>query len=430
MSTEILMPALSPTMAEGKLARWLKKEGDAVKSGDVLAEIETDKATMEFEAVDEGVLARILVPEGAEGVKVNAPIAVLAEEGEDVSKAGVSPGARASTPAASPQPAPAAGVAAPSVAGGTPALPAKHDAPGNRVFASPLARRIAKDRGIDLAGVKGSGPHGRIVKADVDGHEAAAPAAIAAERAVAAAPPKPAPAAKPALPELGPPYTEVPNSTMRKTIARRLTEAKATIPHFYLTVDCDIDPLLKLRTDLNSRLDGGKLSVNDLLIRCVALALRKVPAANASWTDSAIRLYSEVDISIAVATPGGLITPIIKSADKKGLGTISAEMKDLATRARDGKLKPEEYQGGGFTISNLGMFGIREFAAIINPPQGCILAVGAGEQRPVVKNGALAVATMMTCTLSVDHRVVDGAVGAEFLAAFKKLVEDPLSLML
>lgn len=254
-----------------------------------------------------------------------------------------------------------------------------------------------------------------------------APAAAPAQQPPAAASPPPKPAA---MPEFGPAYTEVPNSTMRKTIARRLTEAKSTIPHFYLTIDCNIDALLKLRAELNSRSDAYKLSVNDLVVRAVALALRKVPAANASWTDAAIRLYKDVDISIAVATPNGLITPIVKAADQKGLAAISNEMKELARKARDGKLKPEEYQGGGFTVSNLGMYGIREFAAIINPPQGCILAVGAGEQRPIVKDGALAVATMMTCTLSVDHRVVDGAVGAEFLAAFRKLVEDPLTMML
>ncbi len=419
MPTEILMPALSPTMTEGKLARWLKTEGEAVKSGDVLAEIETDKATMEFEAADDGVLARILVPEGSDGVKVNAPIAILTEEGEDVATAAASLGARASSPAAVSPSAPAPD------AGETPALPAIRAPSETRIFASPLARRIAKDRGIDIAQVTGSGPHGRIVKADVEGFQPVTPPTVAAQQQVVA-PPPPAPA----LPEFGPAYTEQPNSPMRKTIARRLTEAKSTIPHFYLTVDCNIDALLRLRGELNARLEGAKLSVNDLLIRLVALALRKVPAANASWTEQAIRLYTDVDISIAVATPGGLITPIIKSADTKGLATISAEMKELAARARDGKLKPEEYQGGGFTISNLGMYGIRDFAAIINPPQGCILAIGAGEQRPIVKAGALAIATMMTCTLSVDHRVVDGAVGAEFLAAFKTLVEDPLAMML
>lgn len=415
MSIEILMPALSPTMAEGKLARWLKKEGDTVKSGEVIAEIETDKATMEFEAADEGVLARILVPEGSDGVKVNAPIAILAEEGEDPSSLGV----RASSPQPTAHPAPAPVAASPApVAGGMPAPPA-----GNRLFASPLARRIAKDRGIDLGQVTGSGPHGRIVRADVEGFSPK-PAAPAPAPAPAAPPPKPA------MPEFGPTYEEVPNSGMRKTIARRLTEAKSTIPHFYLTVDCNIDALLKLRAELNGRSDAYKLSVNDMVVKAVALALRKVPAANASWTETAIRLYKEVDISVAVATPNGLITPILKSADQKGLATLSNEMKELGRKARDGKLKPEEFQGGGFTVSNLGMYGIREFAAIINPPQGCILAVGAGEQRPVVKDGALAIATMMTCTLSVDHRVVDGAVGAEFLAAFKTLIEDPLTMML
>ncbi len=436
MPIEILMPALSPTMAEGKLAKWLKKEGDAVKSGDVIAEIETDKATMEFEAVDEGTLGKILVADGTEGVKINQPIAVLLEEGEDASALeAVRPSRPAPPPAAqpaAPQPSPSvtpakAGVHSESgfaeARTGFPLSRERRESAGNdRIFASPLARRIAKDKGIDLAAVKGSGPHGRIVKADVEG----APAAAKAEAAPAAVP---APAARP-VPEIGPRYTEVPNSTMRKTIARRLTEAKATIPHFYLTIDCNIDALLKMRADLNAKSDAYKLSVNDFVVRAVALALRQVPAANASWTEAAIRMYEEVDVSVAVATPGGLITPIVKSADHKGLAAISNEMKELAKRARDGKLKPEEYQGGGFSVSNLGMYGIRDFAAIINPPQGCILAVGAGEQRPIVKDGALAVATMMTCTLSVDHRVVDGAVGAEFLAAFKKLVEDPLTMLL
>lgn len=423
MPIEILMPALSPTMSEGTLARWLKNEGDAVKSGDIIAEIETDKATMEFEAVDEGTIGKILIPGGTAGVKVNQPIAILLEEGED-SSALASVGTKpAAAPAAAVAPAP---VAAPAASASAPASAVAHGGP--RVFASPLAKRLAADAGVDLKLVAGSGPHGRIVKVDVEqaikGGVKAAPAA-----APVAAKPAAAPAPAVASP-FEPAFVELPNSTMRKVIAKRLTEAKATIPHFYLSIDCEVDALLKVRSELNGRSDAYKLSVNDFVIRAVALALKKVPAANASWGEEAIKRYTDVDISVAVATPNGLITPIIHHADHKGLSAISNEMKELAVKARDGKLKPEEFQGGGFTISNLGMFGIKDFAAIINPPQGCILAVGAGEQRPVVKAGALAVATVMTCTLSVDHRVVDGAVGAEFLAAFKKLIEDPLSMLL
>jgi pyruvate dehydrogenase E2 component (dihydrolipoamide acetyltransferase) len=439
MTVQILMPALSPTMTEGNLAKWLKKEGDTVKSGDVLAEIETDKATMEVEAVDEGRLGKILIAAGTQGVAVNTPIAILLEEGEDESALSKS---AAPAPAAAPTaaaPAPVAAAAAPVAA----TAPAAAPATGARVFASPLARRIAEQAGVDLKSVKGTGPNGRIVKADVEAAKAAGPAK-AAPAPVAAAAPVAAPAPVAAAPapkaagvdakdlsdKLGMTYTAIPNSGMRKVIARRLGEAKQTVPHFYLTVDIELDALLKTRTELNSRSDAYKLSVNDFVIRAVALALKKVPAANAAWTDEAILQYDHADVSVAVATPTGLITPIIKKAEGKGLAQISSEMKDLAKRARDGKLKPEEFQGGTFSISNLGMFGVKEFAAIINPPQGCILAVGAGEQRPVVKNGALAVATVMSCTLSVDHRVVDGAVGAEFLAAFKKLVEDPLSMLL
>jgi pyruvate dehydrogenase E2 component (dihydrolipoamide acetyltransferase) len=418
MPINILMPALSPTMTEGTLAKWLKKEGDAIKSGDILAEIETDKATMEYEAVDEGVLGKILVPAGTSGVAVNTPIGVILEEGEDASaiSAPVAPKPVAAAPVA----------AAPAPVAAAPAAPvAPIVAHGDRVFATPLARRIAKDAGLDLKGVAGSGPHGRIVKQDVESAVAAGPAPKPAAAAAAAAPLAAAPA-----PAFGPAYTEVPLTSMRKVIAQRLTEAKQTVPHFYLTVDCQLDKLLALRTDLNGRSDDYKLSVNDFIIRAVALALKKVPAANASFTDTAIRMYSDIDVSVAVATPAGLITPIVKHADQKGLAAISSEMKVLAGKAKDGKLKPEEFQGGTFTISNLGMFGVKEFAAIINPPQGCILAIGAGEQRSVVKDGALAIATVMSCTLSVDHRVVDGAVGAEFLAAFKKLVEEPLTMLL
>ncbi len=428
MPIEILMPALSPTMSEGNLARWLKKEGDPVKSGDVLAEIETDKATMEFEATDEGTLGKILVPGGAQGVKVNQPIALLLEEGEDaqaLSKAMAKP-APAAAPAAAVSPSGTgvpAGVAAITGrdAGATKEMEASR---GDRLFASPLARRVAKEAGLDLAGVTGSGPHGRIVRGDVE-------QALAAGKAVAApAPAAPRPATPAVPPEFGPAFTEQPLSSMRKVIARRLTEAKQTVPHFYLTVDCLLDQLLALRSELNARSDAYKLSVNDFVIRAVALGLKKVPAANASFTETAIRLYSDIDISVAVATPNGLITPVLRHADRKGLAEISNEMKTLAAKARDGKLKPEEYQGGGFSISNLGMFGVKQFEAIINPPQGAILAVGAGEQRPVVKDGALAIATVMSCTLSVDHRVVDGAIGAEFLAAFKGLIEQPLTMLL
>jgi len=422
MPVQILMPALSPTMTEGNLAKWLKAEGDAVKSGDILCEIETDKATMEFEAADEGVLGKILVSGGSSGVKVNQPIAVLLLDGEDASAlAGVV--ATVSAPATAVATVPAAIHSAAPAAPATPAAAA-----GDRVFASPLARRIARDGKLDLTAVKGSGPHGRIVKADVEAAMAAGPAVPVAM--VPAAPPPAAAVPAAVASPFEPAFEAIANSSMRKVIARRLTEAKSTIPHFYLSVDCELDALLKVRAELNSRSDAHKLSVNDFVVRAVALALRKVPAANASWGEEAIKRYTDVDISVAVATPNGLITPIVHHADHKGLAQISNEMKALAAKARDGKLKPEEFQGGGFTISNLGMFGVKEFAAIINPPQGCILAVGAGEQRPVVKAGALAVATVMTVTLSVDHRVVDGAVGAEFLAAFKTLIQDPLSMLL
>ena len=429
MPISILMPALSPTMSEGNLAKWHVKEGDTISAGDVIAEIETDKATMEVEAVEEGKIGKIVVAEGTEGVAVNAVIAWLLEEGESAGDI-PSDGGHA--------PAPAAEAATPQPA--AKAEPAKTDAPAasapkaseGRVFASPLAKRMAEQAGIDLGAVKGSGPNGRIVKAYIE----AAVSGGAPKKAVAAAAPTPAAAA----PSLGqapsadvpgmPEYDEVPNSGMRKVIAKRLTESKQFAPHFYLTIDCEIDELLKVRKDLNTKGDDFKLSVNDLVIRAAALALKKVPAANASWTEKAIRIYKQVDISVAVAIDDGLITPVIKDAGSKGLKQISAEMKDLATRARDRKLKPEEFQGGTFSISNLGMFGIKDFAAVINPPQGAILAVGAGEQRAVVKDGALAIATVMSCTLSVDHRVVDGAIGAQFLAAFKKLVEDPLTMLL
>ena len=431
MATNILMPALSPTMTEGTLARWLKKEGDTVTAGDVIAEIETDKATMEVEAVDEGVLGKILVADGTAGVLVNAPIAILVEAGEAVPSAAQTPAAKAAPPApdtadSTPKPPAAASPAAP-VANG-------HDT-GERIFASPLARRIAQQAGIALDGIKGSGPNGRIIKADV---EAVRTAPAAAPKSIPAAAPTPPPAAAAPVPRSAPitaPHKLIPHTNMRKVVARRLTESKQQVPHFYVTADLEIDALMKLRADLNAKTpkDGPsafKLSVNDLVIKAVAAALRRVPAANATWTDDGIALYDDVDISVAVAIEGGLITPIIRKADQKGVATISNEMKDLAARARTGKLKPEEFQGGGFSISNLGMYGVKSFSAIINPPQGGILAVGAGEPRPVVKDGALAIATVMSCTLSVDHRVVDGAVAAEWMAAFKAIVQDPLSLML
>ena len=417
MPVQILMPALSPTMTEGTLARWLKTEGDAVEPGDIVAEVETDKATMEVEAVDEGVLGRILVAEGTESVAINTPIAVLLGEGEDAAAIGAAEPAAAPAPAAAPPPAaPAAEPAAPAAA------PAAAK-PAGRIFASPLARRMAAQAGLDLATLTGSGPRGRIVKRDIETALAAAPAPAPAPQA---APPAAAP---PAAPE-GAAVTEVPNSGMRRTIARRLAESKQTVPHFYLTVDCEIDALLDIRKDLNARAGGHKLSVNDFVVRAVALALRAVPEANATWTDAATLRYDTVDVAVAVAVDGGLVTPVVRNADAKGLAAISAEMADFAARARDGKLMPEEYRGGGFSVSNLGMYGIREFAAVINPPQAGILAVGAGEQRPVVKDGALAVATVMSCTLSGDHRVIDGAIGARFLAAFKGLVEDPLTMLL
>jgi pyruvate dehydrogenase E2 component (dihydrolipoamide acetyltransferase) len=436
MPTNILMPALSPTMTEGRLAKWMKKEGDEVKAGDVIAEIETDKATMEVEAVDEGRLQTILVPAGTDGVQVNAPIAVLLGEGEDPSAAPPPPPAPKA--AAAPKPPAPAAAPTPPAASAKPAAPATTTAPaaakGERVFASPLARRIAADAGVDLKSITGSGPHGRIVKADVEAATSRPPAAkpVAAPKTDVIAP---AAAQTAAVVAGGIAHHLVPHTSMRRAIARRLTESKQQVPHFYLTLDCEIDALLKLRADLNAKApekgEGAyKLSVNDFVIRASAAALRKVPAANAAWSDEGMVMFDAVDISVAVAIPGGLITPIIRNADIKGLAAISNEMKSLAAKAREGKLKLEEFQGGTFSISNLGMFGIKDFAAVINPPQGCILAVGAGEQRPVVKAGALGIATIMSVTLSVDHRAVDGAVGAEYLAAFKKLIEDPITLLL
>ncbi len=446
MATNILMPALSPTMTEGTLARWLKAEGDTIKAGDVIAEIETDKATMEVEAVDEGVLGKILVADGTQGVAVNAPIAVLVAKGEAVpasaAPAPAAPAPAAPAPAApapsapAPAAAPPAPAAAPATAPPAATAPAARgngqDASGGRQFVSPLARRMAQQAGLDLAGLAGSGPHGRIVKADIEAALRSPSGAPAAAPAPATAPAARAPAPAPVITA---PHRLVPNSTMRKVIARRLTEAKRDIPHFYVSMDIEIDALLKLREDLNARSpkDGPgafRLSVNDLIIKAAAVTLRRIPKVNASYTEDNVILYDDVDISVAVSIPDGLITPIVRQADRKGLAAISTEMKDLAARAKTGKLKPEEFQGGGFSISNMGMYGVSDFAAVINPPQAAILAVAAGQQRPVVKNGALAIATVMTCTLSVDHRVVDGALGAEWLAAFKAVVEDPMSLML
>jgi len=430
MTVNILMPALSPTMTEGKLLKWLVKEGDDIASGDVLAEIETDKATMEVEAVEEGKLGKILVAEGTDNVPVNTPIGIILEEGEDASAITATPAPAApAAPAAKAPEAPAASTPAVSKA----AAMAPAAAPGGRIVASPLAKRMAKQAGIDLSGLKGSGPNGRIVKQDIEAalsggapRVASAPApAVTAPMAIASGP-----GAKQLADMLGMAYTQEPLSKMRQVIARRLSEAKQTVPHFYLTVDCRIDELLRVRKELNGRFEGIKISVNDFVIRASALALKQVPAANASYDDSGILLYEHADVSVAVATPNGLITPIVKAAETKGLSGISSEMKDLALRARDGKLKPEEYQGGTFSVSNLGMFGVKEFSAIINPPQGCILAVGAGESRAVIKDGAVAAATVMSCTLSVDHRVVDGAIGAQFLAAFKKLIEYPAAMLL
>jgi pyruvate dehydrogenase E2 component (dihydrolipoamide acetyltransferase) len=443
MAINILMPALSPTMTEGTLARWLKKQGESVKAGDVIAEIETDKATMEVEAVDEGVLGKILVADGTEGVKVNAPIAILVQEGEAVPDS-ASP-APAAAPASAMAEAPKASTAPASAApaSGANGHDIGHDKGGERIFASPLAKRIAKETGVELKGIHGSGPNGRIVRADVEAAKGAAPAPAPATAAAAPAPAE-APAAKPApAPAPAPakaaaitaPHSLVPHTNMRRVIAKRLTESKQSVPHFYLTMDIELDALLKLRGELNARSakDGAgafKLSVNDMIIKAAAIALRRVPKVNASFTEEGVAFYEDVDVSVAVAIPDGLITPIIRKADQKGLATISNEMKDLGLRARAGKLKPEEFQGGGFSVSNLGMFGVKDFQAIINPPQAAILAVGAGEQRPVVKDGALAVATVMSATLSVDHRVVDGALGAEWLQAFKAIIQEPLNLML
>jgi pyruvate dehydrogenase E2 component (dihydrolipoamide acetyltransferase) len=443
MPINITMPALSPTMEEGNLAKWLVKEGDTVKSGDVIAEIETDKATMEVEAVDEGIVAKIVVAAGTEGVKVNALIAILAADGEDVAAAAAGGGSAA--PAAKPEAAPAPKAeAAPAPAEKAEAAPAAAPASassGERVFSSPLARRVAKEAGVDIAKVSGSGPKGRVIKADVEkavagGSAKAAPAAAPAS-APAAAPTLAKPASDDAVLKLFDPssYELVPHDGMRKTIAKRLVESKQTIPHFYVTVDCELDALLALRAQLNDaapRKDGApsyKLSVNDMVIKALALALRDVPDANVSWTESNMVKHKHADVGVAVSIPGGLITPIIRKAETKTLSAISAEMKDLGKRAKDRKLKPEEYQGGTTAVSNMGMMGVKNFSAVVNPPHATILAVGAGEERVVVKNGEMKIANVMSVTLSTDHRCVDGALGAELLGAFKRYIENPMGML-
>ncbi len=446
MPTEILMPALSPTMEEGTLAKWLVKEGDSVASGDILAEIETDKATMEFEAVDEGTIGKILIPEGSEGVKVNTPIAVLLDEGEnaediDTTGGGAPEASKGADAGAKEAPAGAAAASAPS----SPAKPADTPAPpapvedGKRIFASPLARRIAAQKGLDLGTITGSGPNGRIVKADVEG-ASATPKAAAAEKPAESAATKPAPAAMPAGASAeqvirmfeGREFEEVKLDGMRRTVAARLTEAKQTIPHFYLRRSVQLDALMKFRSQLNTQLAARevKLSVNDFIIKAAAQALQKVPDANAVWAGDRILRLKPSDVAVAVAIDGGLFTPVIKDAHLKSLSALSAEMKDLATRARNRKLAPHEYVGGSFAISNLGMFGIENFDAVINPPHGSILAVGAGLKQPVVgKDGEITTATVMSMTLSVDHRVIDGALGAEFLQAIIENLENPLAML-
>ena len=439
MPTELKMPALSPTMEEGTLAKWLVKVGDVVKSGDLLAEIETDKATMEFEAVDEGTITQILVAEGTDGVKVGAPIAILAAEGEETSAPPAS-AAKAETPApkqvavpSAEQPAPTpAPVPAPPATGSGETRPAPAAATtkkeGDRIAASPLARRLAEAQGIDLATLKGSGPNGRIVRADVE----TAPAASAPAPAATAAAPAPAPAKPvPAPVETDIPHEVVKLSGMRKVIARRLTESKQTVPHIYLTVDIRLDALLKLRGELNAGLAsrGIKLSVNDMLIKALALSLIEVPECNVSFAGDTLIKYSRADISVAVSIPGGLITPIITGADTMAISAISKAMGDLAGRAKEGKLQPHEYQGGTASLSNMGMYGIKQFDAVINPPQAMIMAIGAGEPRPYVVDGALAVATVMSATGSFDHRAIDGSDGARQMKAFKALVENPLGLV-
>lgn len=447
MPIEILMPALSPTMEEGTLAKWMVKEGDSVSSGDVLAEIETDKATMEIEAVEEGKIAKILVGDGTEGVKVNAPIAILLEEDEDENALDgfASGGSKSTAPAsentATDAPAPQAPTASSAPASGS--KPEGENHGGARIKASPLAKRLAKDAGLDLSAISGTGPNGRIVKSDIEAAKASG---------TGKAPAKAAPAPKEAAPvtstEVGMPrgggagyltglgveagsYDLIPLNGIQKVVAKRLSASNTNVPDFPLTIDCELDELLEMRKELNGQApEGIKVSVNDMLIRASALALKHVPEANASYTPDGIAMHHHADVAVAVAIDSGLITPIVRAAENKGLSTISAEMKDLASRAKERKLKPQEYQGGTFSISNLGMFGIREFGSIINEPHGMILSVGAGTPRAVVKDGALAVATVMTVTLTCDHRVVDGALGAKWLGAFKRYIEQPITMML
>ncbi len=431
MTIEILMPALSPTMEEGTLAKWMVKEGDEVASGDVIAEIETDKATMEVEAVDEGVIGKIMIAEGTEGVKINTAIAILLEEGEDSSDMDAAPAtsapasdAKAEAAVETPAPATAPAPMAPTAAG------------GERIFASPLARRLASQKGLDLSQITGSGPHGRIVKADVENATAAPAKAEAPAKADAPATSGATVAASPDAEQVKKLYTgrdfeEVPLDNMRKTIAARLTEAKQTIPHFYLRRDIEMDELMTFRADLNKKLEpkGVKLSVNDFVIKACALALRDVPDCNAAWANDRVLKFSAVDIAVAVAIDGGLITPVLRDSETKTLSTLSAEMKDLAGRARDRKLAPTEYQGGSFSISNLGMMGIDNFDAVINPPHGAILAVGSGVKKAVVTDDQVEIATIMSVTLSVDHRVIDGAMGAELLSAIKGYIEEPMTML-
>lgn len=413
MPVKILMPALSPTMSEGNLVKWHKKEGDTIKAGEVLAEIETDKATMEVEAVDEGILAKILVPEGTDNVQVNQLIGLILEDGEDKSALD---NFKMDAPVAVAAPAKVeeAVVVAPTVvAASAPVVSA------GRIVASPLAKRIAEQSGVNLSQVSGSGPHGRIIKADVELALTKGPSVRAVGGFVSTR-------------TLGdmPSFESIKVSNVRKITAKRLTEAKQQVPHFYLTVECEVSKILAIRQDINDSLGEKLISVNDLIIRACAIALKRVPEANASWADDHIRQYNAADISVAVATPNGLITPIIRDADQKSVMEIAREGKELFAKARDGKLKPQEFQGGTFSLSNLGMFGIQHFGAIINPPQGCILAVGGAELKPIVKDGQITIGNVMNCTLSVDHRVVDGAVGARFLAAFKELIDKPVSLVL
>jgi pyruvate dehydrogenase E2 component (dihydrolipoamide acetyltransferase) len=466
MPVNILMPALSPTMEKGNLAKWLKKEGDKVKPGDVIAEIETDKATMEYEAIDEGTLAKIVVPEGTQDVPVNQLIAVLAEEGEDV-KAAAAAAAKpvaagkpapapakpasapppSSPPSAQPEVAPSASLKAPPTSPPPPAAPSSQRGEGirtdgrgsNRIFSSPLARRLAREAGIDLARIQGSGPHGRVIARDIEAAKSGKGLLAPAPSAAPGAPPPPLQAPSDekirALFEPGS-YEVVPHDNIRKVIARRLLEAKLTIPHFYLTLDCDIGRLLAAREEINAVApkdkDGKpayKISVNDFVIKALAVALQRVPEANVTWTEGAMLKHKHSDIGVAVAIPGGLITPVVRKAEQKSLSVISGEMKDFAARARARKLKPEEYQGGSSAVSNLGMYGIKEFYAIINPPHATILSVGAGDERAVVRNGKIEAAHVMTVGLATDHRAVDGALGAELLGAFKVLIENPVMMV-